>query len=52
MYRNKDSNYWRKKAKQKVRLYWSNLRRSKNLVGSLKNKGFTTSSKDKKPPRA
>lgn len=50
MYRNKDSNYWRKKANHKVKLYWSNLKRSKHWVGSLKNKEITTSSKDKKHP--
>ena len=47
MFRNKDSNYWRKAAKEKVRVYWSNLKDSKKKVGVAK---ATISSKGKKRP--
>ena len=49
MFRNKDSNYWRKAAKEKVRVYWSNLRASKKKVGVSK---ATTSSKGRKRPES
>lgn len=47
LFRNKDSNYWRKAAKEKVRVYWSNLKASKKKVGVSK---ATTSSRGRKRP--
>lgn len=34
-YRNKDSNFFRKSKKEKVRVYWENLKKSKRWVTTL-----------------
>ena len=44
-YRNKDSNFFRKAQKEKVRVYWENLKKSKKWV-------VTTLTRGKKRPKS